>query len=128
MFDGMKSMMDTKRKIELSSPMELEQLFEHLKAAIPDEKFGAPELKKGLFGKSIVYPKTSRAIPRIKVKGSTVTISKEMDTSTSSVSVGGVSMTLDKDMRGTAGFGTAKDGSEYFIAVADAVTEALAGK
>src|SRR5690606_4125236 len=99
-----------------------------LREAIPAEKFGAPELKKGLLGKSIVYPKTSRATPRIKVKGSTVTVTKETDTSTTSVSVGGVSMTLDKDMRGTAGFGTAKDGAAYFTEVADAVTEALAGR
>ncbi len=104
MFESMKDLMDTKRKITLRQPLELAQIFSVLQAEVDPQRFGVAELKKGL-GASIVYPEYARVIPRITVKGNEVTLTKITNDSKASVSVGGFSTTLDRDLRGTAGAG-----------------------
>ncbi len=129
LMDAMKDAMDTVRKIELSQPMELDALYEVLKADASVVALGEQELKKGLLGKSINFPKVSRVTPKITVKGTKVTIQRIQDTSSTSVSIGGgPSMALDKDLRGMNGVHTMMDGSAYFKSVCDAVENALQGK
>lgn len=81
MFDAMKGMMDTVRKVELQRPLELDELHALLTQRIDPAQFGVPELKKGLLGKSITYPKVHRVIPTITVKGTQVTIKRVEDSS-----------------------------------------------
>lgn len=125
MFESMKDLMDTKRKITLRQPLELAQIFSVLQARVDPQRFGVAELKKGLLGASIVYPEYARVIPRITVKGNEVTLTKITNDSKTSVSVGGFSTTLDKDLRGTAALDTARAGAQYFKDIADVVTWAL---
>lgn len=125
MFESMKGMADTVRKVNTQHPMQLEELHALLSQRVNPSQFGIPELKKGLFGKSITYPKVHRVIPTITVKGNQVTIRRVQDDSKTTVSVGKVGFAMDKDLRGKAGMDTMKGGTEYFQAIADAITAAL---
>lgn len=122
----MKGAMDTVRKIQLKAPMELEAVYELLKADQNVTAIAMPELKKGIMGKSVSFPKVSRVTPTVTVKDTTITIKKIMDGSKTSVSVGGkMSFALNKDLGKNTGR-TADDGTAYFKSVADAVETALA--
>lgn len=126
MFDAMKGMLDTIRKIDTQRPLELAELHALLSQRVNPAQFGAPELKKGLLGKSIVYPKVYRVTPTITVKGNQVTIKRVEDSSETKVTVGGVGFSLDKDKRGMNAMKTAQAGTEYFQALCGAVEHALA--
>lgn len=130
MFEAMKDMMDTQRKIQTKNALSLEQIYALLMQRAPIEQLGAPELKKGLLGSSINFPKVAKVTPRITVKGTEVKIGQIVDSSSTTVSVlGGPKVAVDKKGRPIS-FGDsmseAKQGSQYFKAVADAVTAALA--
>lgn len=126
MFESMKDAMDTQRKIQTKNELTLEDLHRLLMERVNTQQLGVPELKKGLLGAAISFPKTHRVIPRITVKGNQVKIAKVTDTSKTSVSVGKMSMALDKDLRGKNALDTVSMGNEYFKAVAGAVEAALA--
>lgn len=125
MFESMKDLMDTKRKITLRQPLEIAQLYAVLQAKVDPQRFGVPELKKGLLGASIAFPEYARVTPRITVKGTEVTITKITNDSKTTVSIGGFSTTMDADLRGGAAMDTAKAGAQYFKDIADVVTWAL---
>lgn len=122
--DTMKDAMDTVRKIELSNPITLEELFDIIKDDAAILEAGKPELKKGLLGKSIAFPKTAKVTPRITVKNNVVTLKKETDTSSTSVGVGGMNFKVS----GGSNMQTADEGSAYFKKVAAALEAVLAGK
>ena len=128
LMDTLQNQMDNKRTIQLQSPMELDELFSLLKEKVNTELLGEPVLKKGLTGKAIVFPKTSRVTPRITVKGNVVTVQKIIDSSTTTVGVGGIGFALDKDMRGKNALNTMDAGADYFKTVALAVEDALTGR
>ena len=67
MFDAMKDLTDTKRKVQLQSPLTLDQLYSLIDSGVDHETLGDPSLKKSLFGKAIVFPKRDRVTPRITV-------------------------------------------------------------
>ncbi|NLT30311.1 MAG: hypothetical protein GXX86_07615 [Propionibacterium sp.] len=121
----MKDLMDTRRSFQTRNPLSLEQVHELLRQRV-DPGLGEPTLKKGLFSKAIVYPKVARVTPRISIKDTKVKVIAVTDSSKTTVSVGGFTKVMDKDLQGVAGIDTAKQGSAYFRAVADAVTNALA--
>ena len=126
--DTMKGSMDTVRKIQVNAPMELEEVYELLKVDQNVTAIAMPELKKGLLGNSISFPKVSRVTPTVTVKGTTITIKKISDASKTSVTVGGsLSFALDKDL-GKNAVHTADAGTAYFQSVAAAVETALAGR
>lgn len=127
MFEAMKDMMDTQRKIQTRNELSLEQLHALLMQRIPTAQLGVPELKKGLLGRSINFPKVANITPRITVKGNEVKVGQIVDSSTTSVSFGGgPKIAIDKAHRGMNAMTTAQQGAQYFKAVADAVTAALA--
>ena len=130
LMDTLQNQMDNKRTIQLQSPMELDELFSLLKEKVNTELLGEPVQKKGLTGKVIVFPKTSRVTPRITVKGNVVTVQKIIDSSTTTVAVGGIGIgfALDKDMRGKNALNTMDAGADYFKTVALAVEDALTGR
>ena len=127
LMDTLQNQMDVNRKIELASPIGLDELLVVLEEKV-DPSFGKPVIKKGLFGKAILYPKTSRVTVRITAKNNIVSLTKETDTSSASMSVGGMSFNLSKDMRGKNALNTLDAGAEYFKNLADAVSAALAGR
>lgn len=127
MFEAMKDMMDTQRKIQTKNELTLDQIHALLIQRLPADQFGVPELKKGLLGRSINFPKVANVTPRITVKGTEVRIGQIVDSSKTTVTLGGgPAIAVDKDHRGTNALTTAQQGTKYFKAVADAVTAALA--
>lgn len=127
MFEAMKDMMDTQRKIQTKNELTLEQIHQLLMQRIPTAELGVPELKKGLLGRSINFPKVAKITPRITVKGTEVKIGQVVDSSSTTVKVGGgPAIAIDKQNRGLNALTGAQQGAQYFKAVADAVTAALA--
>ncbi len=120
MMDAMKGAMDTTRKIEMGSEKSLEEVFEILKNDPGVNAVAKPELKKGLMGKSIGFPKQNRTTPKLTVKGSVATLTRVQDTSTSGFSVGGVGIP-----RGGNKMNEMELGNEYFKALAEAIENAL---
>ena len=121
MMDTMKGAMDTTRKIEMSGEKTLEEVFEILKSDAGVTAIAKPELKKGLFGKTIAFPKQNRTTPSLTVKGSTATLTRKQDTSSGSgFSVGGVGIP-----RGGNKMSEMELGNEYFKNLAEAIANAL---
>ncbi|HZK28493.1 MAG TPA: hypothetical protein VFD00_13235 [Thermoclostridium sp.] len=116
-------------KINLKESMTLEQLYDLMKQN--SEKMpGKFKLKKGLFGKSILFDVVMQTQPRITVKNNLVTV-RRMNNSTS-VGVGNMPTMDFKDMKQRAkavkegGFGKAiSGGAEYFGSACDAMVELL---
>lgn len=125
MFDAVKGAMDSVRKIQLPRAMELEEVFQILETSLVGSEVGVPELKRGIMGRSIVFPEVSRVIPHLSVKGDVATLRKVTNESKSSIRVGKLSLTTTKDRRGKGLIDSVKAGSDYFKAVADAVEAAL---
>ena len=126
---SLKDAMDTVRKIEISTPMSIEDVFAVLQADAAVNEIAAPELKKGLTGVHVKFPKIDRVTPVVSVKDNVVTIRKDFDGSTTKVSVlGGPKMTMDKDLRGKNKWNTLSGGNDYFKAIAEAIENALQGK
>ena len=127
--NSLKDAMDTVRKIELSAPMTIEDVFAALQADAAVNEIAAPELKKGLTGVQVRFPKIDRVTPVVTVKENIVTLRKDFDGSTKGVSVlGGPRMVLDKDLRGKNKWNTLSNGNDYFKAIAEAIENALQGK
>jgi hypothetical protein len=85
--------MDTTRNYELSKELSLDEIFTLIKnAGLPEEITGAFELKKGLFGKSIVFNGPSKMKANLTVKGTKAKLTKVTQSSGSGVSVGGISV------------------------------------
>ena len=128
LMDTMKDAMDSVRKYELKEALTIEQLYELIKADAALTAQGEVSFKKGMFGKSINFPKISRVTPVITVKNNVVTLKNVEDRSTSAVSVGGMSFAKDKDMRGGNAINTTQAGSAYFKGVAELVGKLLEDK
>lgn len=126
--DVMQNAMDVSRKITLSAPITLEELFDILSKDAAQKGYQEPKFKKGLLGKGIEYPKEHRTTIRVTAKGNVVNITKAFDNSSSSVSVGGMKFNTSKDMRGGNAAKTVDAGSEYFKTICAHIEEALAGK
>jgi hypothetical protein len=125
MFDAIKDAADSVRRIQLPRAMELEEVQQILEAALVGSEIGAPVVKRGIMGRSIVFPEVSRVIPHLSVKGDVATLRKVTNESKSSIGVGKASFTLTRDRRGRGLIDSVKTGSEYFRAVAAAVESAL---
>lgn len=115
--------MDTQRTYELSKEYTLEELLELVKGAnLPSEITGPYELKKGLFGKSIVFNGPSKMKANLTVKGAKAKLTKVTVSSTSGVTVGGMPV-------GGPGVGGVLDKTAaenaFFKALGDALTEIL---
>ena len=74
--NSLKDAMDTVRKIELSAPMTIEDVFAALQADAAVNEIAAPELKKGLTGVQVRFPKIDRVTPVVTVKENIVTLLK----------------------------------------------------
>ena len=121
---------DTIYKIQLKSPLEQEELLQILLQCNAVTNLGQPEIKRGITGKVIAFPKFSRVTPQVSIKDTTVTVKKILDSSQTKVSFGSaggstIDVALDKDLRGKNGINTINNGSDYFIAVHNAVETAL---
>ena len=121
--DTLAGAMDTQRTYELSKEYTLEELLELVKGAnLPSEITGPYELKKGLFGKSIVFNGPSKMKANLTVKGAKAKLSKVTQSSSSGVTVGGVPV-------GGGGMGGALDKTAaenaFFKALGDALKEIL---
>lgn len=115
--------MDTQRTYELSKEYTLEELLELVNGAnLPSEITGPYELKKGLFGKSIVFNGHSKMKANLTVKGAKAKLTKVTVSSTSGVTVGGMPV-------GGPGVGGVLDKTAaenaFFKALGDALTEIL---
>ena len=86
--------MDTTRKYDLSKEMTLDEVFELIKGAgLPEEVTGPFELKKGLFGKKIIFKgPTKGCTANLTVKGTSAKLVKITQSSSSGVSVGGITV------------------------------------
>ncbi|MCR5610873.1 MAG: hypothetical protein K6F68_03470 [Clostridiales bacterium] len=83
--------MDTTRTYDLAKELSLDDIFNLIKGAgLPQEITGAFELKKGLFGKSIVFPGPSKMKAKLTVKGLKAKLTKITQSGGSGVSVGGI--------------------------------------
>lgn len=110
--DSLAGAMDTTRNYELSKELSLDEVFELIKGAgLPKEITGDFELKKGLFGKSIVFHGPSKMKANLTVKGNKAKLTKVTQSSGSGFSVGGISVSgaggkgaLDKAAAETAFF------------------------
>ncbi|MBO4384606.1 MAG: hypothetical protein J5854_04220 [Clostridia bacterium] len=115
--DSLAGAMDTTRTYELSKELSLEEILDLVKnAGLPEEITGAFELKKGLFGKSIVFHGPSKMKANLTVKGTKAKLTKVTQSSNSGFSVGGVPVggggvkgALDKTAAETAFFKTLGD-------------------
>lgn len=125
----MKALQKTVDKIVLSEAMTLEQLHE-LMVQNSEKMPGKFKLKKGLFGKAILFDVFMQTQPRITIKDNTVTI-RRMGNSTT-VGIGNMPKMDFKDMKQRigavkeGGLGKAvSGGAEYFGKACDAMQELL---
>lgn len=89
--DTLAGAMDNTRIFELTKELSLDEIFELVKGAgLSEEVTGAFELKKGLFGKSIVFHGPSKMKANLTVKGAKAKLTKVTQNSGSGFSVGGV--------------------------------------
>ena len=89
--DSLQGAMDTTRKYDLSKEMSLDEVFALIKGAgLSEEVTGPFELKKGLFGKKIVFKGPKGCTANLTVKGAAAKLVKVTQSSSSGVSVGGV--------------------------------------
>ena len=89
--DSLAGAMDTTRTYELSKELSLDEIFALIKGAgLPEEITGPFDLKKGLFGKSIVFNGPSKMKANLTVKGLKAKLTKVTQSSSSGVSVGGI--------------------------------------
>ena len=121
--DSLQGAMDTKRTYELSKEMTLDEVFELIKGAGFSEDVTGPfELKKGLFGKKIVFKGPKGCTGNLSVKGNKATLTKVTTSSSSGVSVGGVPV-------GGGGVGGALEKANqenaFFKGLGDALTGVL---
>lgn len=126
MFEAMKDLLDTQRKVRIRHPLTLEQLLELLVERLDTDTLGVPELKKGLLGAAVVFPKVASITPRLTVKGTEVMIGQIKDDPGSASSAGGMPTEPGAQERSQTAGETVNQGAQYFKAVADAVTAALA--
>ena len=126
---GLKEMTKAVEKFTLREPISLEELHD-LMVQSGIEFPGKFNLKKGLFGKSIVFDVVMQIQPRVKVKDNVVIVRKTQRKST--VSVGGMP---GVDIKATqqriqavkeGGLGKAFTGGiDYFLNVIEAMRELL---
>lgn len=89
--DSLAGAMDNTRSYELSKEMTIDEIFEIVKVAgIPEEITGAFDLKKGLFGKKIIFNGPKGCTGELTVKGAKAKLTKVTKQAGSGVSVGGV--------------------------------------
>ena len=120
--DDMKDSMDVSRKYQLREDIPIEELYEKIKAAMPEETFGEIVLKKGIGGKHISFKGCDRTKVTLSAKKGVATLKRYTDTEAhSSVSVMGVGFRTD----GKNAFDIQHSGNEYFKAVAAALDTIL---
>ena len=131
----LKAMGKSVEKYTLREPMTIEDLY----SLLTQGSIGFPgnfRLKKGLFGKSILFDVYMQVQPRITVKENIVTCRKISSSTTVSTGIGGASFGTDlkasKQYRDAMRDGGLKKaisgGPEYFHGVCDALREVLKDK
>ncbi len=117
MFEAMKDLMDSQRRIRTRQALGLGQIHSLLVSRVDTARLGTPELKHGLLSDAIVFPKVAGVTPRITVTGTEVMVGQIQDDSGSPSPIGSGGRGASRE---------AERGTQYFKAVADAVTDALA--
>lgn len=128
----LKAMGKAVEKYNLSAPMTLDELYELMNQRWAAELPGAYKLKKGLFGKSILFDVYMQVQPKITVKGNLVTCRKMNSQTTVSSGGLGIDLKASKQYMAAMKEGGLKKavsgGPEYFHGVCDALREVLKDK
>jgi len=128
----LKAMGKSVEKYTLNAPMTIEELHDLMNQRWNAELPGKFKLKKGLFGKSILFDVYMQVQPRITVKNNLVTCRKMNSQSTMSSGGMGIDLKASKQYAQAIKEGGVKSaiagGPQYFHGVCDALREMLADK